>query len=197
MSGIAVGASLIIGGFLSVSAAAKAIHPSAAAAALIELGLQRRTAHLCVAMGVVLEVGIAAVIVLWPRAPEAEAACVALFGAFAFVAALALRSGRSIECGCLGSLHRSTLGWTQVVQFALVMPSMIMVGSFAPVLSIRTGLELLFAVQVAASALMLGHVFQAWWQIRRDRISLGAVQAYVRRAGWPEISVLEGEGGSP
>lgn len=195
MPWIAVGASLVIAGYLIVSATSKAIRPEIAAAALTELGLRTRDARVAVAVAVALELAVAAAIVLWPHSFGAEAGCASLFGVFALLAMLAARSGRSIECGCLGSLHRSVLGWTQILQFGVVTASMVVLRTFAPALSLLTGLGLLLAVEAAASALILLYLFQSWWQVRRDRISLASVRAYVRRSGWPELVVADGEVG--
>lgn len=195
MSGVAVGLLIIVAGFLQISAASKAIHPSTASRALLGLGLPGRVAHFIVPAGVAAEETVAAAILLWPRAPGAQMACVALFGAFALVAAFALRRGDAVECGCFGALHRSKLGWAQVVQFTLVVPSIILVSLFAPDWSTQTGLGVLFVVHVAAGAALLSFLSPVWWRIRRDRRSLGSVQAHLRQAGSPEMQASVGQAG--
>lgn len=193
MSGAAVAVLLIIVGFLVLSAAAKAIHRRTAADALIELGLARRAARAGVAAAAAMEAAVATAITLWPHTVAAQVACLLLFGAFAVVAARALRLGRAIECGCLGALHRSTLGWTQIVQFTLVVPSVIIVGRFGPTWSAETGLGAFFGVQVVVGSLLLLYLSPVWWRIRGDRVSLASVQAYVREAGWPEMRTTHHE----
>jgi hypothetical protein len=167
-----------------VSAAAKAVHPGAAAEALVEFGWSWGAAKVAVFAGVATEAAVATAMALWPRVTAAQVSCVALFGAFALVAVLSLQTGRAAECGCLGALRRSTLGWTQILQLAIVVPAVIFVGRFAPAWSSQTGLGALFGVQIAASGLLFALLSPVWFGIRRDRVSLGAARVSARQLGW-------------
>ena len=169
---IAVGVLLVLAGFLTVSAAAKTVRPGPAAAALVELGLPVSATRVTVAAGVAVEAVVGAGVMVLPHSLIAQSACIALFASFALAGALALRSGSAIECGCLGTLHRSSLGWAQVLEFALVLPGVIFVGRFAPAWSVQTGLAMFFVVQMAACCLLLAILAPDWWRVRRDRISL-------------------------
>jgi hypothetical protein len=184
MSIIAVASLLIVAGYLTVSAAAKAVDTRAATAALADFGLATAIAQFAVRTLVVIELTVASVLVLWPHALAAQASCVTLFGMFALFGALALRRGRSIECGCMGALHRSTLGWPQIVQFAAVVGIVFVVGGFAPSWGVRTGIAVLFSLEVAAAGMLLAHLSRIWWRIRLARVSLAHTRAVARRLGW-------------
>jgi hypothetical protein len=193
---VAVIALVGVSGLLIVSAAAKAARPAIAGRALIELGMPGDFARVLVSLAVAAEQASAGALVLWPQARLAQGLCLALFATFALIGALALRSGRVIECGCYGSLHRSTLGWTQIVQLPVVAACLITIDRFLPTWDLRTGAALLWLLQVVAAVLLLARLAPVWWRIRRDRNSLGSVKRYVQKAGWPEF--LEPvTGGSP
>lgn len=196
MASVAVGVLLVLAGFLVVSAAAKAIRPGPAAAALVELGLSPLAARVAVTAGVTVEAAVAGAIVVWPHALAAQAAYAALFGVFAVFGTLSLLTGRAVTCGCFGAIRGSTLGWVQLFQLALVVPSVIVVAWFAPRWSVETGLGVFLLVNVAAGGVLLALSSPTWWRIRRDRVSLGRVQAYVSQNGWPEMTISETTGGS-
>ncbi len=183
MSVVAVGVLVGLAGFLIVSAAAKAVHPRAAAAALASSGVPRHAAHVAVFVGATAEAAVAAGVVLWPHSRLAQAACLALFGTFAVAGGFALWTGRAVECGCLGALRRSTLGWAQIVQLAVVVGAVGMIARHAPAWSAATGAGAFFLVQVAAAALLVAHAARTWRRIRRDRISLASVRAQTRELG--------------
>jgi hypothetical protein len=191
VSVIAVALLLVVAGFLVVSAVAKAIHPNAATAALLELGVSQGLARSGVAGAVVLEAATASAFVMWPRTFNAQLACIALFGGFALVGAVAIGSGRKVECGCFGSLHRTTLGWTQILQFALLAPSVILVGRYIPEWTDQMGLAVLTCVLVGVSSVLVVRVLRPWWQISRDRISLGSVEQYALRTRSAQAHMVE------
>jgi hypothetical protein len=183
-----------VAGLLTVSALAKALQPRLAAAALVDLGVPPRLARASVFAVVVLEGVVAAALVVWPKRLEAQAACVAVFFGFALVGALALHTGRVVDCGCFGALHRSTLGWTQILQFAVVAPSVLVTGRWAPLWDERTGLSLVTLVLVAVSTGLVAYLAPMWWRIRRERSSYDRVREYVRRARLPAAHVTERAG---
>lgn len=194
MSGVAVALMLTLAALLLISAATKAVHPAVTRTALVEFGLPREAAGGLVAAGVITESGVAVALVLSPHNVLALAACLILFGVFGAVAAVALKSGRRIECGCFGGLHRSVLGWTQVVQFALVVPSVLVVSRFAPNWNLTTGLVVLLGTQVAVGWVLLSRASADWRRVRRDRVSLSSARAAVRLARSLEGSAV-GQGG--
>jgi Methylamine utilisation protein MauE len=183
VSVVALGVMITIAGVLTVSAAAKAAHPGPAAQALVQLGLSRRFAPALVGLGVAVETLVAAAIVVWPREGAAQLGCLALFGTFAALAVLAIVRNQELECGCFGTVYHSRLGWTQLVQFAVVSFGLATLVAFAPSLSVRNGLAVLLIAQLAACAFLLASLVPAWWQVRRDRVSLSSYRAYARELG--------------
>lgn len=131
---------------------------------------------------------MAAAIVLWPASPVAQGLCLTLFGFFGIAAVLALLSGRAIECGCMGALHRSKLGWPQVAQFALVAVSVAFVAQHSPKWGSTTAAAVLFAVVVATAGVLLAFAVPAWWRVRRARRSIVSVPDLIRRSRWLEMA---------
>jgi hypothetical protein len=178
----------MLAGVVFVSAAAKAVRPGRATAALGELGFHRRLARVAVAAGIVGEEAVGCGLVVRPHARDAQLAYVGLFAAFALLGLLALRRGRVIDCGCLGTLRRTTLGWPQLVQLAVVVPAVVVVAGSAPDWSLQTGLGVLLVLQSATGALLLALASLVWWRIRRDRVSLAAARVMARRLGWTGVA---------
>lgn len=178
----------LLAGVVFVSSAAKAVRPGQATAALAELGLPMRLARMAVAAGIIGEEAVGCGLVSRPHAPEAQLAYVGLFALFALLGLLALHHGRTIDCGCLGTLRRMTLGWAQIVQLAIVVPAVVVVGGFAPHWSLQTGLGVLLVLQSAVAALLLASALPVWWRIRRDRVSLAAARVMARRLGWATVA---------
>lgn len=192
MTVFATGVLGVLGGFLIVSAVSKAVRADLAIAALADFGLPSRLAHVVVAASVAIETAVGAALVLRPHALEARVAYLSLFAVFAALGLLAVQRGRVVECGCFGMLHRSTLGWGQILQFALAVPAVIVVGRFAPAWSWQRGFGSLFVVQLAVGTLLLAYTGPVWWRIRRDRVSLAAARVMARQLGWKSV-VPDGE----
>lgn len=184
-----------IAGYLVVSAAAKILRPAVAEGALIELGVSRPLARSLVAAGIMFEYAIALAIVLWPTAVLAQSACIALFGLFALLAGLALRTGRALECGCFGSLRRTNLGWAHVFQLACIVGVLGAIERLAPDWDVGKAAAVFVLVQLAAAIFLLANAAPALWRVRRARISLASVNRYINESGWPEFSGAEMEGG--
>lgn len=146
-----VGSGLLVAlaAFLFMSAGAKAASPRGATSALIGLGLERRLAGVAVGVATSVEATAATAIVLWPDALLAQVLCVTLFGLFGMAGVFALLSGRKIECGCMGSLYRSALGWPQLAQFALVAFTIALMGRDPPGWDLSTAVAVLLALLVA------------------------------------------------
>jgi Methylamine utilisation protein MauE len=195
MSVFAVSLLLILATLLTVSAASKLAQPAIATRALVELGLRPSAAGVIVAGVIVMEETIAAALVLWPHALASQAAGIALFGGFALVAAVAIRGGRAVDCGCFGALRRSRLGWLQILQFIAVTPGVIFAGRFAPVWDIQSGVVVLLSVHMAVATLLFAPMCKAWWRIRRERVSLGSARIHLRRVAPPRTELAEAGGG--
>jgi hypothetical protein len=178
----------LLAGAVFVSAAAKAVRPGQATTALAELGLPTRLARVAVVAGIVGEETVGCGLVLRPHARDSQLAYVGLFALFALLGLLALRRGRVIDCGCLGTLRRMTLGWPQIVQLAVVVPAVVVVAGSAPDWSLQRGFGVLFALQAAVAALLLASVLPVWWRIRRDRVSLAAARVMARQLGWTSVA---------
>jgi hypothetical protein len=194
MTALATALVVALAGFLFLSAAAKAATPRSATAALIAFGVGRRPARAAVGAASALEAAAAAAIVLRPSAGAAQALSVALFGLFGVAGLLGMLSGRAIECGCLGALHRSTLGWQQLVQFALVAATIAIVSRYPPVWELKTGLALLFALVAGTGAVLLAFAARPWARVRSARISLASVATAIRVATRPERTAEVGGG---
>jgi hypothetical protein len=178
----------MLAGVVFLSAAAKAVRPRPATAALAELGFPTRLARVAVAAGIVGEEAVGCGLVVRPHARDAQLAYVGLFAAFALLGLLALRRGRVIDCGCLGTLRRMTFGWPQLVQLAAVVPAVVVVAGSAPDWSLQTGIGVLLVLQSATAALLLAWASPVWWRIRRDRVSLAAARVMARRLGWASVA---------
>ncbi len=175
-----IAAMVVLAGALAVAATAKIAQPRRAAQSLATgLGLQRRLSITLAIAGALAEEAVATSLVLWPDAPETQAGCIALFGLFAALGIWALESGREIECGCFGALRQSTLGWPQVLQLAIVAPGVVLVPRYTPAISTEAAVSLLFLIHLLAAGVPLMRLSRSWWRIRRDRISLGGVQAHL------------------
>lgn len=191
MTLLAASAVLGLGGWLFASAAAKAVSPRAANAALRALGVANRPARVAAVLATAGEAAAAASIVLWPAARAAQLACLSLFGLFAVTGALALRTGRAIECGCMGALRRSTLGWAQIVQFGIVALALGLVRTHGSPWSPGSGATLLFALVVTTGFVLLAFAAPPWWRTRRARVSLASVAPYMHYADVPEAAAGE------
>lgn len=183
MTALASALVLLVAVFLLLSAAAKAASPGAATAALIGLGFERGLARFAVGITTAAEAVAAVGLVLWPDSLVAQALCLMLFGLFGIAALLALLSGRAIECGCMGAIHRSKLGWPQLAQFALVGTSVAFVAQYPAAWGRPTAAAVLFAVVVATATVLLAIAVPTWWRVRRARTSIASVSNVIRRSG--------------
>lgn len=179
-----VAGELIMAAFLMLSAVAKAAQPALAAKAVEQLGLRPTLARLAVRASIAAEVGVAFGIVLYPRSVITESACTCLFGLFAYIAVLALRSGRSIECGCMGGLHRSKLGWPQIAQSLVAVTLSILLHRYGVAWGLRTNLAALVALELAIVGALVVKLAHSWIRLRRDRVSLSSSRLIARRLGW-------------
>lgn len=167
---------------LFASSAAKALSPAAATAWLIGLGLGGGPARIAVGITTTAEAVAAAAIVLWPASPVAQALCLTLFALFGIAGLLALLTGHAVECGCMGALHRSKLGWPQLAQFGLVAISIAVVARYPPVWNSTTAAAVLFGVLVATATALLAFAVPAWSRIRRARTSIASVSNLIERS---------------
>ena len=110
MSDLASLSALSLAIVFASAAVLKVVRPSTTE--MVELKLPNPRA-LAVAVPAV-ELATAGSLVVAPR--WGGFAAVALLAAFTGVIVGALRSGRSVSCGCLGSLSRRPLGWSAVVR---------------------------------------------------------------------------------
>jgi len=180
VSSIAVGVAALLAGYLLLAAATKAVHPRTSISALVAFGAPKRVAGLAVALAIAIEVCAAFGLLLRPAALVTQATVLTLYLVFALLGLLALTQGRRVECGCLGGLHRSTLGWAQLAELIIVVPALAVVARYHPASGARQALPILFAVEAAVGALLLAHAAPSWWRIRRDRVSLGGLNTWVR-----------------
>lgn len=191
MTAVASALLVLLAVLLFVSAAAKAFNPAAATEALVGLGLKSWPARAAVSITTAAEAVGATAIVLWPGSPIAQALCLTLFGLFALAALLALSSGRVIDCGCMGALHRSKLGWPQLAQFALVAMSVAFVAQHPPEWGRTTAAAVLFAAIVVSATVLLAFAVPAWWRVRSARRSIASVADLIRRSESLEMAYLE------
>ena len=169
---VAVALLLLVAVVLMISSAGKVVRPGEAMRPLVEIGVARPLALLVVALSIAVEQGVATSLIAWPRAVEARVAALALFSIFAIVGVTALAAGRTIECGCFGSLHRSALGWPQIVQFIVAAPILIAGGQFAPRWPAPgTSLASLLMAQATVCLTLLMAGVRTWMRLRRNRIS--------------------------
>jgi hypothetical protein len=176
--GILVGLSSV----LLVSAAVKMIHPTRAATTLTALGVPASVARATATLGIAGEAGAAVLITLWPQNRLSQGACVVLFGIFALAGLRALRTGADIPCSCFGAVHQSTLGWNQIRQFLLAIVGIAAIDRWAPMWSVREGIQVLAIAECTAGLLLLTSIGRTWRRIRGDRRALGSVQAHLGQA---------------
>jgi hypothetical protein len=181
LAAVATALLVLLAVFLFVSAAAKAVSPAGATAALVGIGLEGGPARTAVRTITTLEAVAAAAIILWPDSRVAQALCLTLFGLFAIGGLLAVLSGRTTECGCMGALHRSKPGWAQLAQFVLITISVAIVAQQPPAWDSSTAAAVLLTAVVATATVLLAFAVPAWWQVRRARISIAAVADLIRR----------------
>lgn len=179
---VASGLLLLVALVLMVSAAAKAARPAAPTSVLLDIGVGRGLALVLVALSVTVEQLVAAALVMWPAVLEVRMVALALFSLFALLGATALAARRSIECGCFGNLHRSALGWSQIVQLIGVAPILLVGGRFAPGWpTTSAGLAVLLMAQVAVSLALLMAGGSTWMRLRRYRKSYAGTRDSVAR----------------
>jgi|SRR5581483_1202089 len=174
---------LVIATFLLFSAAAKAVSLEAAVGALTDLGIPRPYAQVGASLATSAEASVAVGIALWPGALLVQLACIVLFAAFAVAGAFALWIGRPIDCGCFGSLRRSSLGRTQVLEFAVVAPAVLLSARLGPGWTTKSGVTVLFAAELVVFAVLLSVLLPRWRRLRTERLSLYAARAAARRLG--------------
>jgi hypothetical protein len=194
MTAVAVTLLVLVATLLFVSAGAKALSPRVAAAALVELGLFPKLALAAVQVAIAIEATTSVLIVLKPGAVLTDALALSLFGVFAVTGLVVLSTGRSIECGCMGRLHSSRLGWLQLEEFTIVAITITIVTVYPPGWDSATAAAVLFAVIVATATAFLAFATPLWWQVRRARTSLAGVSEYVHHLGWPQSFVGEEPG---
>jgi hypothetical protein len=181
---------VVAGGFLFISAAAKAVTPRPAMAALVGFGLPPGPARIAVGAMTAVEATIGASIVLFPASGVTHVLCLTLFGVFAVVGLLAILSRRHIQCGCMGALHGSKLGWHQLGQFGVVAVMIGFVRLYPPRWDAEPAASVLFALLVGTAGVLLAFAAAPWWRVQRARTSLASVAAYVEALRWPESSAV-------
>jgi hypothetical protein len=179
---LSIAAACLLGGFLILSALAKAAHPKRVRTALESLVNGRRVATPLGAPALIAAewaVGTSLIVRPWDRAVQAAVAV--LFLVFAAAGGFALATGRTIECGCFGGLRASRLGRLQLIQLPVVLGCLFVIDLGAPHRAFASGLIALFLVHVAVAILLLAGALPAWRKVRRDRISLGIGVEYTLR----------------
>lgn len=149
-SSLAFAVRLPIAGVLVVGAATKLRKPAAAAEAMVQFGLlRRRTTVVGLALGGV-EAVVAVTLLLGARSALPGLAAAALFTAFAFLIARALRQGRTFSCGCLSSREDPIGAHTLTRTLGLLVLAVI--AAAAPLNGALTSRDLLQAAVVAGAA---------------------------------------------
>src|SRR5688572_4942656 len=86
----------------------------------VELGMPRRSAPIAAAFVIGAEMIVAAALLVRPASPFTLLGLGALAVGFAGAGALAIRTEKTIQCGCFGAGRPSVLGYRQIVLLPLV-----------------------------------------------------------------------------
>ena len=127
------------------------------------------------------EWSIAVALLLWPSSPIVRGSTIFLFTVFAVFGVSALVSGRKIDCGCFGNLHKARLGWVQVCQLVIIAPISVLLFPRGP-WSFTSGLVAIFLTHTAVSGVFALAVIPSWRKVRRQRRSLEFAGGAIRFA---------------
>jgi hypothetical protein len=180
--GLSIGVLALVAAVLVFSALAKVVRPSRAGDSLVALGLPKAIAARVGLGGIGLEWLLGAGLLVFPGSWYARGAVLTLFCGFAGLGVAALRSGRRIECGCLGVAYSGTLGWHQVAELGVAAPALLLPSTALGAWTISAALAALLVVHVAAAATFLGAAARPWWLVRAQRISLAGPRAFEETA---------------
>jgi hypothetical protein len=184
--GLSIAALALVAAALVFSAVAKVVRPSRAGDGLVGLGFSKAIATKVGLGGIGLEWFLGVGLLISPGSWYVRGAVLALFCAFAGLGIAALRSGRRIECGCLGVAYSGTLGWPQVAQLAVAAPALLLPSTALGAWTIPAALAAVLVVHVAAAATFLGAAARPWRLVRAQRISLAGPRAFELAAGGEE-----------
>jgi hypothetical protein len=180
--GLSIGVLALVAAVLVFSAVGKVVRPSRAGDSRVGLGLPRAIATRLGLGAIGLEWLLGTMLLVFPGSWEVRGAVLALFCGFAGLGIAALRTGRRIECGCLGVAYNGTLGWHQIVQLGVAAPALLLPSTALGAWTISAALAALLVVHVAAAATFLGAAARPWRLVRAQRISLAGPRAFEESA---------------
>ncbi|HVL97035.1 MAG TPA: MauE/DoxX family redox-associated membrane protein [Solirubrobacteraceae bacterium] len=165
-------ATLPIAVVLTASAAGKLVAPAPARGFVRQVLGAPGGAAAVVAGLAVSEALLAVALTVAPGTPTLLAAGT-LFAAFAALGLHQLATRSRIECGCLGALSSTRVGWPQVLQLPLVL-ALLVAASALPRAGTTEGVAWLVAAELGACALLLAGAARPWRAVRAQRLSLSA-----------------------
>jgi hypothetical protein len=169
-------APLVLAAFLLFSAAAKTFQYRALQQALERFVHNTYLARRLAQIASPAEWTVAVLLLIKPSSVLARACLIALFAAFAVLGVAAIVTGALVDCGCLGNFHSSRLGWSQVIQFLVVLSVTLF---WFPRRDWPLGQALLLTslVQVLVAMIFVAKLASLWRIVRRQRQSLAASAA--------------------
>jgi hypothetical protein len=135
-----------------------------------------------------VEITIAAALLLNPAAEWPDVGVATLGFVFAAAGLLAVRSGRSIECACLGATGHSRPGWRQVYLLPAWLAVAVLLHALAPRWDWQLGLQYLASLLVLLTGIRAVPVIRGWRQATGDRRA-------IQEAAVALAPIFGGEGG--
>lgn len=170
-----------VAAMLLLSGSAKLFRGTTAIAAAVALGTGRASARLVIFGVTSSELLLGTAIVMWPGSLLVTGGVLVLFAGFAAAGIYALVARRTVECGCMGDIHRARLGWIQPLQLAVVAPCLWVIVQYAPQWSAIQGLVTATGLQTVVAAILLLALWKVMEPVRRDRRSLGSARLHVQQ----------------
>lgn len=162
-SGLSLAARLVLAGVFGIAGLTKLRDPSAAASAMMHFRIVRKHRGWSARALGVLELGIAAALVIGQGSAVPAFAAALLLGAFATLIASALRRGESFPCSCL-STHEDHID-ARTLERTIVLLMVAIAAAAAPVRGFLDLREVVSAGVVAGGAIGVWTLFAAY---RRD-----------------------------
>ena len=162
LNGVASIVAVALAGVFLVAAVTKIIAPETTSREFRQLGLPG--ARMLARLVPPLELLVAVALVLTPSIGALLAA--AALVAFTAVLASALRAGREVSCGCLGSLSSQQVSWVTVARNVVLMAMAALAGT-TPQL-VRPGLDsVITASMLMLISMLVVHLLAMWQSIGR------------------------------
>lgn len=167
---------ILLSGMLWISAVGKVTRPNTSVAAARKLGLSEPIARASVFATVAVECALAFGMPLYPHERAFLVLCAAMFSVFALAGLIALARRQQIDCGCLGVIGRGKFGARQVVQLALLAPTLVVIDRTVPRhWRFSDGLTTLNVALLSAALVFSLAAASRLRKARRDRMSLGSL----------------------